>query len=49
MKKMSKSDPNTKSTIYLTDNEKEITKKIKKAVTDFTSEVVKCLKLLSLH
>lgn len=38
-KKMSKSDTDSKSCIYLTDTEDSITKKIKKAVTDFTSEV----------
>nr|XP_022903982.1 tryptophan--tRNA ligase, mitochondrial [Onthophagus taurus] len=38
-KKMSKSDPDTKGCIYITDSEEEITKKIKKAITDFISEV----------
>ncbi|XP_025098211.1 tryptophan--tRNA ligase, mitochondrial-like [Pomacea canaliculata] len=37
--KMSKSDPNPLSRIELTDSPKDITEKIKKAVTDFTSEV----------
>ncbi|GJQ86448.1 hypothetical protein Trydic_g10355 [Trypoxylus dichotomus] len=38
-KKMSKSDQDSKSSIFLTDSESDITKKIRKAVTDFTSEV----------
>ncbi|XP_063705644.1 tryptophan--tRNA ligase, mitochondrial isoform X2 [Culicoides brevitarsis] len=38
-KKMSKSDSDPKSCIYLTDSPKEILNKIKKAVTDCTSEV----------
>ena len=38
-KKMSKSDPNPKGCIYVTDSPDEITMKIKKAVTDLTSEV----------
>lgn len=38
-KKMSKSDPEVKSCIYLTDEPDVIVEKIKKAVTDFTSEV----------
>lgn len=38
-KKMSKSDPDPKSRICLTDTPDEITMKIKKAVTDFTSQV----------
>ncbi|XP_065079430.1 tryptophan--tRNA ligase, mitochondrial isoform X2 [Ochlerotatus camptorhynchus] len=38
-KKMSKSDPDPKACIMLTDNGKEIVEKIKKSVTDFTSEV----------
>ncbi|XP_018331295.1 tryptophan--tRNA ligase, mitochondrial isoform X2 [Agrilus planipennis] len=38
-KKMSKSDPDSKSRICLTDASDDIVKKIKKAVTDFTSAV----------
>lgn len=38
-KKQSKSDPNTKSRITLRDTPDEVLLKIKKAVTDFTSEV----------
>lgn len=38
-KKMSKSDPDEKSRICLTDSPDTIVKNIKKAVTDFTSEV----------
>lgn len=38
-KKMSKSDPDPKATIYLTDTNKQIEKKIKSAVTDSGSEV----------
>ncbi|MDD9939980.1 MAG: tryptophan--tRNA ligase [Myxococcales bacterium] len=38
-KKMSKSDPNPKSTVFLTDTNKQIEKKIKGAVTDSGSEV----------
>ncbi|XP_055528358.1 tryptophan--tRNA ligase, mitochondrial [Wyeomyia smithii] len=38
-KKMSKSDPDPKSCIMLTDEPKVIQEKIKKSVTDFTSEV----------
>ncbi|KAF7274063.1 tryptophanyl-tRNA synthetase, mitochondrial isoform X2 [Rhynchophorus ferrugineus] len=38
-KKMSKSDPDIKSRICLTDSTDDIVNKIKKAVTDFTSEV----------
>jgi tryptophanyl-tRNA synthetase len=38
-KKMSKSDPDPKATIYLTDTDKQIEKKIKAAVTDTGSEV----------
>ena len=38
-KKMSKSDPDTKSCIYINDHPKVILEKCKKAVTDFTSEV----------
>nr|XP_029713009.1 tryptophan--tRNA ligase, mitochondrial-like [Aedes albopictus] len=38
-KKMSKSDPDPKACIMLTDPPKAITEKIKKSVTDFTSEV----------
>lgn len=38
-KKMSKSDPDPKSAIYLTDSPKQILEKIKKGITDFTSEV----------
>ncbi|XP_061647855.1 tryptophan--tRNA ligase, mitochondrial [Phyllopteryx taeniolatus] len=37
--KMSKSDPLTMATIYITDTPEEITLKIRRAVTDFTSEV----------
>lgn len=39
LKKMSKSDPDTRSCIMLTDTPKQVTDKIKKAVTDFTSAV----------
>lgn len=39
VKKMSKSDPDPKSRICLTDSPDSIVKVIKKAVTDFTSEV----------
>nr|CAH7761021.1 unnamed protein product [Callosobruchus chinensis] len=39
LKKMSKSDPDPKSRICMTDNPDEIVRNIKKAVTDFTSEV----------
>lgn len=38
-KKMSKSDPNTKSCVMITDAPDVITSKVKKAITDFTSEV----------
>lgn len=38
-KKMSKSDPDVKSCVFLSDSPKKMTEKIKKAVTDFTSEV----------
>ncbi|UTR15359.1 tryptophan--tRNA ligase [Salipaludibacillus sp. LMS25] len=38
-KKMSKSDPNTKSYISLLDDEKQIIKKIKSAVTDSENEI----------
>lgn len=38
-KKMSKSDPDPKNRICLTDTPDDISKKIKKAVTDFTSQV----------
>lgn len=38
-KKMSKSDPDPKSAIYLTDTPKQILNKVKKGITDFTSEV----------
>lgn len=38
-KKMSKSDTDTKSCIYLTDSNDQIRNKFKKAVTDFTSTV----------
>lgn len=38
-KKMSKSDPDGKSSIFLADKPEEILEKVKKAVTDFTSEV----------
>ncbi|CAH1108561.1 unnamed protein product [Psylliodes chrysocephalus] len=39
MKKMSKSDPDAKSRICLTDKPDDIVRNIKKAVTDFTSEL----------
>lgn len=38
-RKMSKSDPDPKATIYLTDSDKQIEKKIKSAVTDTGNEV----------
>lgn len=38
-KKMSKSDPDTKSCVMITDSPKVITDKVKKAITDFTSAV----------
>ncbi|KAH8261629.1 hypothetical protein KR044_012608, partial [Drosophila immigrans] len=38
-KKMSKSDPNPKGTINLVDTPEQIKEKIKKAVTDFTSDI----------
>ena len=38
-KKMSKSDPDRKSVIYVTDTPATVKEKFKKAVTDFTSEV----------
>lgn len=38
-KKQSKSDPNDKSRITLRDSPNQIRKKIKRAITDFTSEV----------
>lgn len=38
-KKMSKSDPDPKSIICMTDSPDQIVSKIKKAVTDFTSEI----------
>lgn len=38
-KKMSKSDPDPKSTLLLTDTPDQLRDKIKKAITDFTSEV----------
>ena len=38
-KKMSKSDPDTKSCIYINDSPKDIQEKCKKAVTDFTHEI----------
>lgn len=38
-KKMSKSDPNAKATILLTDSTDVLRDKVKKAITDFTSEV----------
>lgn len=38
-KKQSKSDPNDKSRITLRDTPDQIRKKIKKSITDFTSEV----------
>lgn len=37
-KKMSKSEPDTKSRILLTDTPEQITLKFRKAVTDFTPE-----------
>ena len=37
--KMSKSDPNTKATVFLTDTSDQIVKKVKSAVTDTGSEV----------
>lgn len=39
VKKMSKSDPDPKSRICLTDSPDEIALKIRKSVTDFTSEI----------
>ena len=39
LKKMSKSDPNSKSRIELTDNQDEVVEKCKKALTDFNSNV----------
>lgn len=39
MKKMSKSDPDPKSCIMITDTPEMIVAKVKKAITDFTSEV----------
>jgi tryptophanyl-tRNA synthetase len=38
-KKMSKSDPNPKSCVLITDSPEVITEKVKKAMTDCTSEV----------
>lgn len=38
-KKMSKSDPDPKATIFVTDTSDVIREKMKKAITDFTSEV----------
>lgn len=38
-KKMSKSDPNPKSTIFVTDTDKEVERKIKGAVTDSGSDI----------
>ena len=38
-KKMSKSDPDPKSCVMITDTPKVILEKVKKAMTDFTSEV----------
>lgn len=38
-KKMSKSDPDPKSCVMITDTPDVITLKVKKAITDFTSEV----------
>lgn len=38
-KKMSKSDPDTKSCVMLTDSPEVITSKVKKSITDFTSAV----------
>ena len=38
-KKMSKSDPDQKSVITITDTPEMIIEKIKKSITDFTSEV----------
>ncbi|NIP35482.1 MAG: tryptophan--tRNA ligase, partial [Thermoplasmata archaeon] len=37
--KMSKSDPNAKATVFLTDSDDEIQKKIRSAVTDTGTEV----------
>jgi tryptophanyl-tRNA synthetase len=39
MVKMSKSDPNSKATVYLTDTTDEIMKKVRSAVTDTGTEV----------
>lgn len=39
LKKMSKSHPDPRSRIELTDSADEIVEKVKKSVTDFTSEV----------
>lgn len=38
-KKMSKSDPDPKSCVMITDKPEVIKEKVKKAITDFTSEV----------
>jgi tryptophanyl-tRNA synthetase len=38
-KKMSKSDPNEKATIFLTDSDAEIRNKIKRAVTDSGTDI----------
>jgi tryptophanyl-tRNA synthetase len=38
--KMSKSDPNPKGNIYLTDSDREVEKKVKRAVTDSGTEIV---------
>lgn len=38
-KKMSKSDPDPKSCVMITDTPKQIVEKVKKAMTDFTSQV----------
>ena len=37
--KMSKSDPNARATVFLSDNEDQIVKKVKSAVTDTGTEV----------
>lgn len=39
-KKMSKSDPNEKATIFLTDSDAEIRNKVKRAVTDSGTEII---------
>lgn len=43
-KKMSKSDPDPKSRILLTDSDDVIHLKIRKAVTDFTPEVISVIR-----